>query len=110
MTLLRYMCLVALTSILMPAANAQSPLSQLGGLKNLGGNASLNDSKIGAGLKEALSVGTKNAVHLVDKPGGYLDTSVRYAGRGGPENRRFCTTPLKVPPEQKPATIDDVDS
>jgi hypothetical protein len=73
MTLLRNICFVTLTSLLVPAANAQSPLSQLGGLKNLGGNAGLSDSKIGAGLKEALSVGTKNAVHLVDKPGGYLD-------------------------------------
>ena len=73
MTRLPNICCVTLLSILVPAANAQSPLSQLGGLKNLGGNASLNDSKIGAGLKEALSVGTKNAVHLVDKPGGYLD-------------------------------------
>ena len=33
----------------------------------------LNDAKIGSGLKEALSVGTRKAVSMVDKPGGYLD-------------------------------------
>jgi Protein of unknown function (DUF4197) len=55
------------------AALAQNPLGQLGGLTHLGGNSSLSDTKIASGLKQALSVGTKNAVHLVDKPGGYLD-------------------------------------
>lgn len=57
-----------------PAMHAQTnPLSQLGGLTHLGGDSSLSDTKIASGLKQALSVGTKNAVHLVDKPGGYLD-------------------------------------
>jgi len=32
-----------------------------------------DDARIGAGLKEALSVGTQRAVRLVDQPGGYLD-------------------------------------
>ena len=35
--------------------------------------AVLDDARIGAGLKEALSVGTQRAVRLVDQPGGYLD-------------------------------------
>jgi len=35
--------------------------------------AALNDVTIGSGLKEALSVGTRNAVKLVARPGGYLD-------------------------------------
>jgi hypothetical protein len=53
----------------MPKARYRS----LAASRTWGGNASLSDSKIASGLKEALSVGTKNAVHLVDKPGGYLD-------------------------------------
>ena len=36
-------------------------------------SAGLNDATIGSGLKEALSVGTRKAVRLVGKPGGYLD-------------------------------------
>ena len=36
-------------------------------------SAGLNDAMIGSGLKEALSVGTRKAVRLVGKPGGYLD-------------------------------------
>jgi Protein of unknown function (DUF4197) len=47
-------------------------LSQLG---NMAGNANLSDTKIASGLKEALSVGTRKAVHLVDHPGGYLDNA-----------------------------------
>jgi hypothetical protein len=35
--------------------------------------AALNDATIGSGLKEALSVGTRRAVRLVAKPGGYFD-------------------------------------
>jgi hypothetical protein len=35
--------------------------------------AGLDDSQIASGLKDALSVGTKKAVTLVDHPGGYLD-------------------------------------
>lgn len=50
-----------------------NPLSQLGGLAGLGGGSSLSDTKIASGLKQALSVGTKKAVQLVDHPGGYLD-------------------------------------
>jgi hypothetical protein len=47
----------------------------MGKLGDLAGNASLSDTKIASGLKEALSVGTKKAVHLVDHPGGYLDNA-----------------------------------
>jgi hypothetical protein len=35
--------------------------------------AGLSDATIGSGLKEALSVGTRKAVRLVAKPGGYFD-------------------------------------
>ena len=35
--------------------------------------AVLDDARIGSGLKEALSIGTKRAVRLVAKPGGYFD-------------------------------------
>jgi hypothetical protein len=46
----------------------QGPTSNTGGL-----GAGLDDSQIASGLKEALSVGTKKAVTLVDHPGGYLE-------------------------------------
>jgi Protein of unknown function (DUF4197) len=76
MTQLCSIALITLAFTISPGANAQSnPLSQLGGLTHLGGNSSLSDTKIASGLKDALSVGTKNAVHLVDKPGGYLDNA-----------------------------------
>src|ERR1700760_939200 len=73
MTTLRTVRIVVLALSVPLAGLAQSPLSQLGGLKDRLGDTALSDSKIGEGLKQALSVGTKNAVHLVDKPGGYLD-------------------------------------
>jgi hypothetical protein len=37
--------------------------------------AGLDDSQIASGLKDALAVGTKKAVTLVDHPGGYLDNA-----------------------------------
>ena len=83
--------LLVLTASLLPgtvAASAQVPgLGSLGGV--LSGNqngqqsgpaggilgAGLSDSQIGAGLKNALSVGTEKAVKLVSAPGGYLDNA-----------------------------------
>jgi hypothetical protein len=55
--------------------NAQLPqLPSIPGLGNKSAGASgLNDTQIASGLKEALSVGTSNAVKQVAKPGGYLD-------------------------------------
>jgi hypothetical protein len=41
--------------------------------KTLGFDQELSTSKIVAGLKEALRVGTENAVGTLSKPGGYLD-------------------------------------
>jgi hypothetical protein len=70
---MRNIFLPLLALLLAPSTFGQNPLGQLGGLKNLGGASVLSDSKVASGLKQALSVGTKNAVHLVDKPGGYLD-------------------------------------
>lgn len=52
----------------------QAQLPQIPGFGNAPNIASgLSDSKIASGLKEALSVGTENAVKLVSKPGGYLN-------------------------------------
>jgi hypothetical protein len=61
-------------------ASAQIPsLPSLGGAKSgsaTGGlGAGLNDSQIGSGLKDALSVGTQKAVKVVSAPGGYLDNA-----------------------------------
>jgi hypothetical protein len=69
---LRAAIFAALSLAVLPALTAQNPLSQLGGLGKLG-NASLSDSTIASGLKQALSVGTEKAVKQVDHPGGYLD-------------------------------------
>ena len=54
-------------------------LPQIPGLGGPTGQASgiaLDDSTIVAGLKEALSIGTKNAVSLVSKPNGYFANEV----------------------------------
>lgn len=52
----------------------KAQLPQIPGFGNVSNSASgLSDSKIASGLKEALSVGTQNAVKLVSKPGGYLN-------------------------------------
>jgi hypothetical protein len=52
--------------------HAQVP--QIPQIPGLGGKAAgLDEAQIGSGLKEALSVGTKKAVRLVDQPGGYLN-------------------------------------
>lgn len=52
----------------------KAQLPQIPGFGNVSNSASgLSDSKIASGLKEALSVGTENAVKLVSKPGGYLN-------------------------------------
>lgn len=62
------LALVLLSPFTVAAAFAQFP--------QLPGSASkLNDTQIASGLKQALSVGTENAVKLVAKPGGYLDNS-----------------------------------
>lgn len=39
----------------------------------LGGQSGLDDGRIGSGLKEALRIGTENAVALTGKPNGYFD-------------------------------------
>jgi hypothetical protein len=70
LSLLRAVSLLCASSALI-AQNSSLP--QLGDLGRLAGNATLSDTKIASGLKQALSVGTKKAVSLVDKPGGYLD-------------------------------------
>jgi hypothetical protein len=60
--------------VLLPSLTAQS-MPSLGGLGKMAGSSNLSDTKIASGLKDALSVGTQNAVKLVDKPGGYMENS-----------------------------------
>ena len=51
-------------------------LPQIPGLgKKSDNTTTLDNTQITSGLKEALSVGTKNAVKQVAKPGGYLDNA-----------------------------------
>lgn len=58
-----------------PILHAQSKMPSLPGAGAGSGTlgAGLDDSQIASGLKDALSVGTKKAVTLVDHPGGYLE-------------------------------------
>jgi hypothetical protein len=69
--MVRTLAIVAIVLLAAPPAFAQLDqiIRGLGGGSPLGG---LSDVKIGAGLKEALQVGTENAVNLTGKPDGYL--------------------------------------
>ena len=62
--------------ILLSAIPASAQLDKI--LKGLGGGekSGLSDAKIGSGLKEALKVGTENAVHLTGKTDGYFLSQV----------------------------------
>ena len=62
--------------ILLSAIPASAQLDKI--LKSLGGGekSGLSDAKIGSGLKEALKVGTENAVHLTGKTDGYFLSQV----------------------------------
>src|SRR5438105_545066 len=65
---------VAVLGVFFCAGLLQAQFLQIPGFGGKAKNAALlDDAKIGSGLKEALSVGTKKAVRLVDQPGGYLD-------------------------------------
>lgn len=65
------LAVAVLSSLAVFPLHAQFP--QIPQLPGSGGASRLSDTQIASGLKEALSVGTQNAVKLVDKPGGYLD-------------------------------------
>ena len=66
---LRLIAVLALTGF---ACNGAIPgLESLDGL--LAGAGAGSDSQVVAGLREALSVGTRNAVAQTSRPGGYLD-------------------------------------
>jgi hypothetical protein len=67
------MTVLLFSGLLISPLHAQMPsMPQIPGLGG-GAAAGLSDTKIASGLKDALSVGTKKAVTLVDHPGGYLD-------------------------------------
>jgi hypothetical protein len=64
--------LVLAACMVLIASTASAQLDQI--LKGLGGakQGGLSDAKIGSGLKEALQVGTENAVKLTGKTDGYF--------------------------------------
>jgi Protein of unknown function (DUF4197) len=65
---------IAVLVLFLSSCALKAQLPQIPGFGGKSNNAAgLDDAKIGAGLKDALSVGTENAVKLVAKPGGYLD-------------------------------------
>lgn len=124
----------ALLAVLMSAGVAHAGFEDLlksagslleGAPASLGGGAtsSLSDSEIGAGLKEALSVGAERAVALLGRDGGYLnDNSVhiplpgmlgtaakalRTAGQGSYVDQ-FETTMNRAAEQAIPKTLDIV--
>ena len=64
--------LLVFTVIVLTAFPASAQLDKI--FKSLGGGekSGLSDVKIGSGLKEALKVGTENAVNLTGKTDGYF--------------------------------------
>lgn len=76
MRMLAVIASILVSAVLAPtSAQSQFPqMPQIPGLSGAkAGGGALSDTQVASGLKEALSVGTKNAVKLVAKPGGYLD-------------------------------------
>ena len=70
----RILCISTLLIFVMaPLAPAQSQYGDIleGAKKALGGDGGLSENKIVAGLKEALHLGTGNAVQMVSRVGGY---------------------------------------
>jgi hypothetical protein len=68
----RVLAIAALLGLLARPASAQID-QLLKGLGGLGGSQpGLTDAKIGSGLKEALRIGTENAVGLTGRPNGYF--------------------------------------
>lgn len=63
----------ALSSVLLLfAMTASAQVDQISKTLGLENKSGLSDSKIGSGLKEALQVGTTNAVKLTGRPDGYF--------------------------------------
>lgn len=63
----------ALSSILLLfAMTASAQMDQISKTLGLGNKSGLSDSKIASGLKEALQIGTANAVKLTGRPDGYF--------------------------------------
>jgi len=58
--------------ILMMAAPASAQLDRIFKGLGIGQKGDLSDAKIGSGLKEALKIGTGNAVNLTGKMDGYF--------------------------------------
>jgi hypothetical protein len=74
MPMLRNSILIASLFLLTTVVSAQLSSSQIGDIaKRLGlGAGSLSDSKINAGLKQALQIGAENSVKLVGRKDGYF--------------------------------------
>ena len=65
--------LTAVFVVLLPAAHVSAQLDRLlKGLSQESASADLSDAKIASGLREALRVGTQNAVNLTGKTDGYF--------------------------------------
>ena len=65
-------CVALLAGVLLCTAPAQGQAGDLTQRLGLGSSSQLSDSKVASGLKEALQVGTGNAVKLTGKPDGFF--------------------------------------
>jgi Protein of unknown function (DUF4197) len=73
MSLNRIRLVTVLAVVLLPAAHVSAQLDRLlKGLSQESAGADLSDAKIASGLREALRVGTQNAVILTSKTDGYF--------------------------------------
>jgi hypothetical protein len=63
---------IVMTVILLTAFPASAQLDKIFKSLGGGGKSGLSDVKIGSGLKEALKIGTENAVNLTGKTDGYF--------------------------------------
>ena len=67
------LAVLLLSGVVVSPIHAQMPSLPRIPVLGTASSSGLSDTKIAAGLKDALSVSTQKAVKLVDHPGGYLD-------------------------------------
>jgi len=70
----RFLTLIA--GVLLCSASAQAQAGDISKRLGLGSSPQLSDEKVSSGLKEALQVGTGNAVKLTGKPDGFFKNEV----------------------------------
>jgi hypothetical protein len=64
--------LILAAALVLFCGSARAQLDELEKRAGLGGASGLSESKVASGLKQALQVGSENAVKIVGKPNGYF--------------------------------------